>query len=169
MHDIIRQRFKQALPTGIDFCSLRFSTERTETISMRRGSLEPVSAVTDRGLMVTVHSGGGLGYAATPIASIRAAILRAKRWAEHTGANSSLIPVSSILGIPWRVQQPGRAPLGQRAPSGKLDIPKQVDRQLPIDKRIVEWTSDLVGIQVQSLYLTSDGGMVQRMKSSLQT
>ena len=95
------------------------------------------------------------------VASIRAAILRAKRWAEHTGANPIIDTRQLNLGHPvGEYSSPVERPWDSVPLSEKLDILAQVDRQLPIDKRIVEWTSDLVGIQVQSLYLTSDGGDV---------
>ena len=56
MKEEIVARFKQALPSDIRFCSLRYIEEVTEELSMRRGVLQPVGESIDRGLMITVHN-----------------------------------------------------------------------------------------------------------------
>ena len=65
MHDAVVARFRECVPAGLDLCSLRVVESRQESLSLRKGVLEPPAVVSERGAMVTVHAGGGLGYAAT--------------------------------------------------------------------------------------------------------
>ena len=94
----LQQRFQEALPAGLSFCSLRASRERTQILTVQRGILQPIFDSEDSGLMITVHHQGGLGYAATSddsVSGIRSAIARATRWAEHC-ANRAVFSTTEI-------------------------------------------------------------------------
>ena len=137
MHDIIRQRLSKPSLALICPCVLPQSAPRP---FRGAGSLEPV---TPSPIAAHGHVQRCLARAATPdfsVASIRAAILRAKRWAEHRCRVHHRHP-SAQSGHPvGEYSSPVERPWDS-VPLSENSIPRG-DRQLPIDKRIVEWTSD---------------------------
>ena len=64
MLDKLEQQLRQALPAA-DFASARYVCDRYEGLGVRQDVPEPVRRGEDRGVMITVADGGGLGYAAT--------------------------------------------------------------------------------------------------------
>ena len=88
MHDISAVDISAAA-SGLDadFWSLRFVEETCESYSVRRNVQQPWAVTTDRGVMATVYSGGGYGYAGTADTSppgLRDALQRAHAWANAT-------------------------------------------------------------------------------------
>ncbi len=84
-------RLRAAVPADVDYASVRFSEERGEYLSVRRGVVEPVTTSLDAGVMITVWVGGGHGYAATSDLTsdgLAAAAARAKEWAARTAGRS---------------------------------------------------------------------------------
>ena len=78
----LEDRFQAALPTDVDYASIRFSERRGEYLTVRQGVVEPVTTSFDAGVMVTVWAGGGYGYAATSDltpAGLAEAVERARR------------------------------------------------------------------------------------------
>ena len=65
MFDDVAKIFRDEMPQ-VDFCSLRVSRERSQTVWTRQGVLQPVGNEDDFGAMVVVHHEGGAGYGATP-------------------------------------------------------------------------------------------------------
>ena len=53
------------LSVDADYWSLRFVDQSTATYAVRKNVPLPLARSTDRGVMATVHAGGGYGYAAT--------------------------------------------------------------------------------------------------------
>ncbi len=85
----IEQRMLAAMPTTVDYASMRLWDERSESLSVRQNHLEPLSTSFDTGLMVSVWNRGGLGYAATSDltdAGIAEAVAAASYWAQATSA-----------------------------------------------------------------------------------
>ena len=89
----------------VDFWSLRFVEERTESYAVRKNVPVPYAAATDRGVMATVHVDGGYGYAATgdtSPAGLRAALERATAWARGTApfalVDSRRLPAATPRG-----------------------------------------------------------------------
>ena len=164
MEKILSQRFGQICPTDIDFCSLRFVEERTEIISVRKGVLEPLQKDIDAGVMITVHHNGGLGYAATPdlsISGLQRALGKARKWAEISAGRAVLNTqelnlahgkgeYSSLVLRSWN----------DVSLAEKLDVLNQVDKALPIDSRIVDWSTSFMNVQTKSIYLTNKGGKI---------
>ena len=171
MREKLVSRFKEALPADIRFCSLRFVEEITETLSLRRGVLQPVEEVSDVGVMVTVHHNKGLGYAATSdfsLSGIKGAISRARHWAERTGGNSLFDTDDISLRHPkGDYTSPVVRPWAEVPLADKLALLVEIDKQLPIDKRIVDWSASLMSIRSNSLYLTSDGGEIYQQLEML--
>ncbi|MCC6868638.1 MAG: TldD/PmbA family protein [Burkholderiales bacterium] len=76
-----------AFDLAADYWSLRFVEERAEHYAVRKNIPLPLTTVTDRGVMASVHADGGYGYAATgdtSAAGIREALARAAAWARAT-------------------------------------------------------------------------------------
>lgn len=158
----LQSRFQAALPADIDFCSLRYLDERTSSLEVRDDVLEPPATQRDVGAMITVQHGGGLGYAATPDlseAGIRAAIDRAKGWAARTAGR--------MVFDPREVAMP--TPSGERtSPVSKpwVDVPMadRIDRlvalckTMAVDPRVVYRSASVLAVDVDRIYLTSDGG-----------
>lgn len=165
MSDRIAERFRQIVPQA-DFCSLRLVQERSELLSVRQNVLQPVQTSEDSGAMLTVVDGRGMGYAATSdltLSGLRRAVEQAHGWARQSAVKSvvdfsKLIPLAprgsytSQVQIPW-----GATPLPD-----KIDLLQTECNRLKIDDRIVDWETSLWYTEVESLYLTADGGHVQQ-------
>jgi len=83
----LHDRLRRALPTDVDYASARLHDERSEHLRVRRNELEPIFNEFDTGLMISIWSKGGLGYAATADlsdAGIASAVERARHWAAIT-------------------------------------------------------------------------------------
>ena len=96
----IEDAFRRNLP-AVDFCSLRFVDARSEDVTVRQNVLEPVRRWNDRGAMVTVIDGGGIGYAATSDLSesgVRTAIEHAAAWAQLFHAFAKLGLLAGLRG-----------------------------------------------------------------------
>ena len=63
MLDTLARDFRAIVP-AVDFCSLRFVEESSESLTVRQDVAEPPQLATDRGAMVTVIDKDGIGYAA---------------------------------------------------------------------------------------------------------
>ena len=99
MHDDIVKRFREVAPSGVDFCSLRVVEERSDRLQLRRGVLQPPELEVDRGAMVTIHAGGGLGYAGTcdlSSSGLAEAVRRATDWA-RSSAERAVIDFSKVV------------------------------------------------------------------------
>ena len=164
MEKILSQRFAQLCPKDIDFCSLRYVEETTETIGIRKGIVEPLQKEVDAGVMITIHHNGGLGYAATPDLSssgLQRAIESARRWAEIS-ANRAVLDTKKLNlshqqgEFSTSVQRPWRSVSLQE----KIALLQRIDSALPIDARIIDWSTSLMSVQTRSIYLTNKGGRI---------
>ena len=157
-----------ALRVDADYWSLRFVEETGQSYCVRKNVPQPLSFVTDRGVMASVYAGGGYGYAATSDlsdAGLRGALERAARWAR----------ASARFAIDDSRTLPRPAPRGTYA-SPSLDAPLPGHREwyellsresegAGCDPRIVDWEA-LVDVQDETHRLvTSEGGdVVQRFR-----
>ena len=162
----LQQKFKATCPAKATFASLRYVEETTEVIGMRRGVLEPIDKTIDRGVMVTVFANGGMGYAATADLSengIRRAFAKAMDWAACSADKMVFDP--STLDLPH--SKGTYTSTVQRKWSDvsfgeKLDLLKNIDGQLPIDERIIDWSASLMSVRTESIYLTNAGGEIHQ-------
>ncbi len=157
-------RFRAALPSEIDFCSLRYTEETIETITFRKGILQPLSESSDAGVMVIVHHDGGLGYAAsvdTSVSGIKRTIEKAKDWACRSKNNMLFSTKSFAMQHPkgsYKTQvQTSWTSLG--IPE-KLDMLQNVEKRLALDPKIVDTSASIMSIRNTTTYLTSGGGEV---------
>src|SRR5919199_4007623 len=165
MLERIEERFRHLAPQG-DFCSLRFVCERSETLAVRQNIVQPVETSEDSGAMLTVHAGNGMGYAATSdvsLSGLQRAAEQARGWALQS-AGRSVVDFSKMRTtpptgayathelVPWR-----HTPL-----SDKLDLLRRECARLKTDDRIVDWEASLWYTEMDTRYLTADGGRVEQ-------
>ncbi len=160
------ERLFRELAPDVDFCSLRYESERSESLHVRQDVPLPVGSDADVGAMVTVIDKGGLGYAATPDLSrsgLERALRRAADWAKATAGHG--VTDFSAIEMPH--------PTGSYAtPVEKawdsLDLASKVDmlvaesKRLKTDDRVVDWQVGLDYNHRETVYLTSEGGKVEQ-------
>jgi predicted Zn-dependent protease len=156
-------RFRALIPS-CDFASLRAVDERTETLTVRQDVLQPVRDAQDSGAMITVHAGGGIGYAATADlsdAGLAAALARAQGWAIATGSRFAIPKGTFVPPEPtgtWKspVVRPWiTAPLPER-----VDALSEMCAKLR-NPKIVERNVSLIQIRTTSRYITPHGDVEQ--------
>jgi predicted Zn-dependent protease len=166
MFERLQTYFEQMLPKG-DFCSLRAVHQRSEMIAVRQNVLQPVETSEDIGAMLTVFAGGGMGYAAssdlTP-AGLQCAAERALGWARQT-ASHSVVDFSKVIAEPPRGDYMSPQTIAWHSVSlaDKIDCLQTACEQLNIDERIVDWGASLSYTEMDTLYLTSNGGRVRQL------
>jgi len=160
----LSERFRNAVPAGVDEATLRVVDEDSESLVVTRGTVEPVRSSFDSGAMVTVWANGGTGMAATSDTSesgLREALAQAKQWAtataergidvsapglEHTGSYSSPLEQSwADMGLAERIE-----------------LLRHVEEQLNVDERIVDTRASLGLRNVRSLLISTAGGEIEQ-------
>ncbi|MBX3024534.1 TldD/PmbA family protein [bacterium] len=161
--EAVAARFRGIAPAA-DACTLRLVAERDEHLAVRRGVVQPPRVGYDRGAMLTVWDGGGVGYAATSDLSaggLAAAAARARDWARATAA------IHVLRGLPppilprdgvyvSRVAEPWEAlPLAD-----KVDLLRREEERLGGDPRLVDREAGLWHTALDTLLVDADGGRV---------
>lgn len=156
----IIQRFREIAP-AVDFCSLRYVSEKGELVHVRQGILQPVQYREDVGAMLTVVHQGGLGYAATTDLSVSGlkraaddAIGWAKRSAGKAVTDFSKIPLPRPSG---HYESPVREPWDSVSMADKITLLKDECTRLKTDDRIVDWQTGIWHADWETLYVTADG------------
>ncbi len=163
MFEKLREKFDQIAPQD-GFVSLRAMRIFDEQLSVRRGVTEPPHRREDVGAMVTVHRGGGMGYASTADLSttgLRDAVARATQWAERSAAHSLINFREVSMPHPkGEYQSPTETNWSSVPLSEKLSRLQLWSKSLKTDAKIIDWSAKLWGTREQSLYLTNGGGEV---------
>lgn len=140
--------------------TLRLYRERSETVSVRRGVLEPVSSQDDAGAMVTVVD-GGIGYAATSDlspAGLATALAQASAWAQRTAGKTvtdfAAVPQPTVRGA---YHQPGRQRWFAEPLTERIALVREQEARLASDARIVDRQAQVWGLEVESLLVGNDG------------
>src|SRR4029079_2942591 len=111
------------------------------------GVVQPPRVSYDRGAMVTVWDGGGVGYAATSdlsTAGLRAAGARALDWARATAALHVLRDVPPpTLPRAGAYQSRVATPWARQSLADKVDLLRREDERLGGDSRIVDREASL--------------------------
>ncbi|MGH7860242.1 MAG: PmbA/TldA family metallopeptidase, partial [Candidatus Binatia bacterium] len=162
----IAKTFREVAP-AVEFWSLRAVTERGEELSVVRGVVQPPRLYRDRGAMVTVIDGGGMGYAATADLTpdgLRRAAEKARDWAHRTAARS----LFDVARIPREARRgeyrtPSRIPWGSVPLGDKIDLLRRQNERLRIDERVVDWGAALWHAEVESALFTSEGGSIEQL------
>jgi predicted Zn-dependent protease len=159
----IADRFAAQAPP-CDYWTLRLVAEESDHLSVRQGVVEPSALGYSLGAMVTVVSGGGLGYGATSDlspAGLVAATDQALGWAEahaRLGLFDAALYPRSALQAEYR--SPLTQPWGNLPLVDKLALLQEANRALAIDERIVDWAAWLAYRRVSQLLVTSEGGRI---------
>jgi predicted Zn-dependent protease len=157
-----------SLSPAVDFWSVRFVEESCESFTVRKDVALPPAATTDRGAMVTVHAGGGSGYAATgdtSAAGLREALDRAAQWARATPkfalVDPKALPRSAARG---EYASPSLAS-PSRSRRDWFELLMRESRSAAIDPRIVDWEATMEVRHATHRLVTSEGGdLVQRFR-----
>lgn len=165
MLDQLRKQFMEVAPKA-DYASLRFVREKNETISVRQNVLQPVVTSEDMGVMITVHDGGGMGYAATSdltTEGLRLASNQAHEWAKRTAGKSVVdsrkIPTDPVDG---EYETPVQKPWSSVALDEKIDFLRKECERLKTDDRIVDWEAQVWNTDVESFLIGSTGGVLRQ-------
>ena len=162
--EALESRLVALLPTEVDYASARLWDETAEYLSVRQNELEPVSTFLDTGVMVSVWSGGGLGYAATSDlsdAGLAEAVGRARHWAEVT-AQSSVLAAPPLGHAEGYYESPVEQGWDQLPLDDRIGLLQQQSRLLAVDDRIVDWSASLARRSVDTLLLTNKGGRIEQ-------
>ena len=162
--DTLEQRFRNALPLGIDEATLRVIDEESEWLAVTRGTVQPVHSSFDSGAMVTVWSGGGTGIAATSDVSesgLRAALAEAKRWADATAERAIAVAPPSLTHS-GSYASPHERSWDELDLGDRITLLRDVEAQLVVDDRIVDTRASLGRRDVRSLLLSSAGGQIEQ-------
>jgi len=159
----LESRFRQAAPAA-DFCSMRFYRCRDEDVSVRQSVPDPVRRSENAGVMITVIHGGGLGYGATSDLSasgLARAAAQAATWAKRS-AGVSVVDFSKVA-MPHPVgnyEGPNARPWESVSLAEKFDLLGSLSRQLKAGDKIADWSASIWHKDIETLYLTADGGRV---------
>jgi predicted Zn-dependent protease len=158
--DTLSKRFQSLLPQ-VDYCALRVVEESSEHSSVRQDVPEPSSRAIDRGAMVTILQGTGIGYAATSDlsnAGLSAAIERATEWAQLTQGRSVFERAPTMPRPVGRYASPVLRPAALSR-ADQIELLMRESRACAIDEHIVDWEASLWTLHTESLTLTADGGV----------
>ncbi|MBA3478583.1 MAG: TldD/PmbA family protein [Lautropia sp.] len=143
------------------FWSLRAVTETSQSLRVRQDIAEAPEFSHDRGLMITVVDGGGIGHAATSDltgAGMRRAFERAQSLARIMAGRGVFDFGSIRMPSPQgRYQGPAEKPLPASL-AERFDYLQIACKSLKIDPRIVDWSAQAWFIETEQVYLTGDGG-----------
>lgn len=167
--DGLDARFRAALPTDVDYASIRVAETRSEHLAVRQGVVEPVTTTLDAGAMITVWAGGGSGYAATSDltpSGLAAAADRARAWAAATAGRGVIDspPLDHPVGT---YASPVTDPWDATTLDERLTLLVDVEARLQgpggrPDDRIVDRWATLNRMDTDALILTSEGGRVEQ-------
>jgi len=158
--ETIAQRFRRLVPGGLDHASLRVVEEHSNTTHIRQDVLEPADRSIDRGAMLTVVAGNGIGYAATSDlsdAGLRAAIDRAGQWARLARGRSVFDAVPQLPKATGRYASATVKPL-ILSTADRIDLLMRESQACRIDDRIVDWEASLWTVRTRQLTASMDGG-----------
>ncbi|HOX90690.1 MAG TPA: TldD/PmbA family protein [Burkholderiaceae bacterium] len=155
----------RALAPAVDHCALRVVEEVSEVSAVRQDVPEPGQTSLDRGGMITVVDGDGLGYAATSDLSdegLRTAIGSATQLARlargrsvFRGERPALAPARGTY------RSPTRQPLAL-SKAERIELLMRESRACRRDARIVDWAASLWTIRSRQLTVTADGGELEQ-------
>lgn len=164
----IEEISKQLADIGrhVDYWSLRLVERDDDTLSIRRGVVEPNPCSHDRGVMITVVKSGSFGYGASSRldqTGIREAFEQALRW-----ANSLEGKVVAPFDLDSFRPQTGSycSPLEQSWESislqGRYDMLHRAASKLKADDRIVDWMAAFYQTQLKTSFRCSLGSNVEQ-------
>jgi predicted Zn-dependent protease len=154
----VARRFRRIAP-AIDQCTIRIVEESSILTSVRRDVPEPVARSTDRGAMVTVARGDGVGYAATSDlseAGLKAAAERAVQWARASRGRTVFENAPPRLAMTEKFHANGGSG-PDWTPAERIELLRRESADCRIDDRIVDWQASLWTIRSRQLLAAANG------------
>jgi predicted Zn-dependent protease len=161
--DALVARFRSLVP-AVDYCALRVVDQFSQLTSVRQDVPEPPHAAADRGAMITVIDGDGLGYAATSDLSdarLRDAIAHARAWAQRSRGRSVFDSAPRLPSAAGTYRSPTVRPM-TLSKADRIELLMRESRACKRDPRIVDWAASLWTTQVRQLLATADGGIAHQ-------
>lgn len=164
----IAARFAAVAPP-CDSWSVRVMRSRSESLSVTRGIVDPVSLGDDLGAMVTVQAKGGIGYAATSdvsAAGLAAAGRAALVWAERVAGRMVAAVDTPRKGAPTMFDHEDRPRQSWETLSrgAKLERLKAAGDALKQDDKIVDWSAYISFTDEDVVLATSDGDLIRQRR-----
>jgi predicted Zn-dependent protease len=165
MIDHLAERFRATAPAA-DYVSLRYQDERSESLAVRQGVLEPIHSAQDTGAMVTVMHGSGIGYAGTSdlsSAGLAEAGRRALAWAKRT-AGRTVFDYGKLKhgAASGTYETPVRMAWDSTSLEDKISLLRAECNRLKTDDRVVDWWTAISRTSSQTLFLDTEGSEVQQ-------
>lgn len=161
--DQIRSIYNKVKPK-VDFSSLRFHSDKDDSLEVSQGVLEPATTSRDVGVMLTVYHQGGMGYAATANlteSGLKVAFDKAVAWSK---ANAKICVADyNSLKMPHpkgEFHSPIKTHWSDVSLNDKVDYLNKICDSLNVSDKIVDRNVSIWHSRSERLYLTSEGGEV---------
>lgn len=156
----------QSLVADTQGWSIRIVDEDRLHLNVRQGVVEPPQLHCSRGAMITVFKANGVGYAATADLSesgLQSALDEASGWAEQAAAQGLLRADELYLSDAQADYATRHATRWDHANiANQLDLLGAVSARLKSHDTIVDWQSQLISTNTQSLLATSRGALIRQ-------
>ena len=155
-------RFRRLAPAA-DHVALRVVDEQSDRACVRQDVALPTHTSIDRGAMVTVIDGDGIGYAATSDCSdagLRAALTRAHELARLARGRSVFTGAPPSLGTPsGSYASPTVRPMAMSKADRIALLMRESQQAKAADRNgdIVDWEASLWTVQADTLFVSADG------------
>lgn len=163
----IAARFAAVAP-ACDAWSIRVMRSRSESLSVTRGIVDPVSLGDDLGAMVTVQAKGGVGYAATSdisSAGLKAAGRAARAWAECVaGRMVASVDRKTTAPVKFDHEDRPRQSWDSLSRSAKIERLKSTADALKRGDKIVDWAAYVAYADEDVVLATSDGDFIRQRR-----
>ncbi len=163
-----------AIAPACDAWSIRVMRSRSESLSVTRGIVDPVSLGDDLGAMVTVQVRDGVGYAATSdvsSAGLSAAGRAARDWAARVAGRMVVGPSAvprpgQAAAVKFEREDRPRQGWDALSRGAKLESLKTAADTLKRDDKIVDWAA-YVSFTDEDVVLATSGGDYIRQRRGL--
>ncbi len=164
----IATRFRAVAP-ACDYWTVRCIRQRSESLSVTRGVIDPVGLGDDLGVMVTVRANGAFGYAATSdvtAAGLARAGAEARAWAQRTAGRAIAAPIPAH-GTPahYDHEAPAAQSWASVSRADKIVRLSHLAAALKTDDRIANWQAGVSFTDVESVIATSHDDFIRQRYS----
>ncbi len=163
----IAARFAAVAP-ACDAWSIRVMRSRSESLSVTRGIVDPVSLGDDLGAMITVQTKGGVGYAATSdvsSAGLKVAGRHALAWAERVaGRMVAAVERKKTASVKFDHEDRPRQAWDALSRAAKIERLKATADALKRDDKIVDWAAYVSFADEDVVLSTSDGDFIRQRR-----
>jgi predicted Zn-dependent protease len=163
----IAARFAAVAP-ACDSWSIRAMRSRSESLSVTRGTIDPVALGDDLGAMITVQANGGVGYAATSdvsAAGLAAAGCEASAWAQRVGGRMvTAFDAKRSAAVKFEREDQPRQAWDTISRGAKLERLKACAQTLKRGDRIVDWAAYISFTDEDVVLATSAGDFIRQRR-----